>query len=344
MDEAAQILRTAVFLNPRHFEAQNNLGCVYRALGELDQAEQCFNLALAVRPDSAEALSNLGSALHDRKQYDAAAAMMRRALEINPSFVQAHNNLGTVLQDQKRFDEALEQYRAALTLDEKSVESLINVGAVLQMQGHPEQALDFHRRALAIDPNISRAHYSRAAALHALHRTDEALESYAEAIRLKPDYAEAYYNRSFVWLSRGDFAHGWPDYEWRFRCNDYVGRRFDAPRWDGSPLAGRTLLVHAEQGLGDTMHFIRYVKLLEASGGSVIVEVQPALLPLLKASGLTNVVGGGSPLPRFDVHASLLSLPGLLGTNLGLPWPVQIPRLPARRLAPWHFMRACTYS
>lgn len=316
LDEAAQILRTAVFLNPRHFEAQNNLGCVYRALGELDQAEQCFNLALAVRPDSAEALSNLGSALHDRKQYDAAAAMMRRALEINPDFVQAHNNLGAVLQDQKRFDEALEQYRAALALDEKSVESLINVGAVQQMQGHPEQSLDFQRRALAIDPNNSRAHYSMAAALHALHRTDEAIENYAEAIRLKPDYAEAYYNRSFVWLSRGDFARGWPDYEWRFRCKDYVGRRFDAPRWDGSPLAGRTLLVHAEQGLGDTMHFIRYVKLLEGSGGSVIVEVQPALLPLLKASGLTKVIGGGTPLPRFDVHASLLSLPGLLGTNL----------------------------
>src|SRR5262249_357442 len=160
----------------------------------------------------------------------------------------------------------------------------------LQMRGHAEEAIEYHRQALAIDPTHHRAHYSLGAALHALHRPDEALASYGEAIRLKPDYAEAYYNRSFVQLRRGEFAARWQDYEWRFRCKDYKGRRLDAPRWDGSPLAGRKLLVHTEQGLGDTLHFIRYLRWAERQGGQVFVEIQPALLPLLKASGFAGLV------------------------------------------------------
>ncbi len=324
--EAADELQAAVYANPRLVEAQNNLGCVLRSLGELDRAEQCFRLALAEQSDFAEALNNLGSVLHKKKDYDAAVDCFRRALALRPDFSQAHNNLGAVLLDQKQPDAALEHYRRALELDPASSEVLINIGSALQMQGDMAAAVDYHRRALAIDPRAHRAHFSLGAAAHFAQQVDEALAHYDEAIRLKPDYAEAYYNRSFVWLSQGDFPRGWRDYEWRFRCEDYQGRRFGAPRWDGSSLAGRTLLIHAEQGLGDTFHFIRYARLAERLGGPIVVEVQPALVPLLTASGYRNLLAGGSPLPPFDVHASLMSMPGLLATTVDTV-PADVPYL-----------------
>ncbi len=328
LEEAATMLQSAVVRNPRHVEAQNNLGCVFRALRRLDQAEQCFRLALNEAPNMAQSLSNLGSVLHDRKEYDAAADLFRRAIAAQPDFIQAHNNLGTVFQDQRRYDEALACYRTALDLDPTLAETQLNVGSALQMQGHLDEAIELYHRSIESDPNVPRAHYCLGAALHTLGRDDEALAAYAEALRQKPDYAEAHYNRSFVHLARGDLATGWQDYEWRLKCKDYKGRKFKVPRWDGGPLENRTLLVHAEQGLGDTLHFIRYLKLVQRKGGSVYVEVPPALAPLLRASGITGVIPGGSPLPRFDLEIPLLSLPMVLGTTLE-NIPAEVPYLAA---------------
>ncbi len=328
LEEAATELQAAVVRNPRHVEAQNNLGCVFRAMNRLDQAEQCFRLALHESPNLAAALSNLGSVLHDRKDYDGAADLFRRAIEAQPDFAEAYNNLGTVYQDQKRFDEALACYRKALELEPKSAEAQLNVGSALQMQGHVDEAIAAYERSIATDPNIPRAHYCLGAALHTKGRDTDALAAYGEAIRQDPDYAEAHYNRSFVYLSRGDLAAGWQDYEWRLKCKDYKGRRFNVPRWNGSSLEGHTMLVHAEQGLGDTLHFIRYIKHVQRLGGSVFVEVQPALVPLLKASGITGVIPGGSPLPRFDLEVPLLSLPLVLGTTLE-NLPADVPYLAA---------------
>ncbi|MEX0678490.1 MAG: tetratricopeptide repeat protein [Pirellulales bacterium] len=328
LDEAALELQAAVVHNPRHIAAQNNLGCVFRTLGRLDQAEQCFRLALAESPDFAEALSNLGSVLHDRKQYDEAIDSFRRAIAARPDFAQAYNNLGTVHQDQKHFDDALACYHKALEIEPHSAETMINVGSAMHMQGQFDKAVEWFRRAIAADASLPRAYYLLGTTLHFQGHDDDAVEEYAEAIRLKPDYAEVYYNRSFARLSRGDLKAGWQDYEWRLRCKDYQGRRFDAPRWDGSPLEGRTLLVHAEQGLGDTLQFIRYQKIVERLGGPVFFEVQPGLAPLLKASGYTGMIPGGSPLPRFDVQLPLLSLPYALATTLD-SIPAEVPYLAA---------------
>jgi hypothetical protein len=270
----------------------------------------------------------LGSVLQQKKDYDGATQCYRRAIELRPGFAEAFNNWGSLHQDQKQFELAIDYYRKSLELQPDSADALTNLGTVLQIQGKPAESIAYHRRALAIQPENHQTHFSLAAALHLQGHVDEALASYAEAIRLKPDYAEAYYNRSFVWLSQGDLAAGWPDYEWRLRCKDYKGRRFDAPTWDGSPFAGRTLLIHAEQGLGDTLQFIRYVKLAEQCGGEVFVEVQPALVKLLQSSGFARVIGGGSPLPHFDLHVHLLSMPGVFKTTLESV-PAEVPYLAA---------------
>ncbi len=336
LEAAIQSLQAVVLLEPRRSEAQNNLGCAHRGLRQFDQAEQCFRLALAANPDSAEAMNNLGSVLQDKKDYEAAAVWCQKAIELRPDFCEAYNNLAAIRQNQKQFDSALALCRKLLELKPDSADGLSGAGSALQMLGRTEEAIEYHRRAIAVDPSHYRAHYCLAAALHFLHRIDEALASYAEAIRIKPDYAEAYYNRSFVHLSQGNLSQGWQDYHWRFQCEDYKARRLDGPEWDGSPLAGRTLLVHAEQGLGDTLHFVRYLKRAGGCGGTVLFEAPAALAPLLKASGFTGVIAGGSPLPQFDVHAPLMSLPGLFGTTLE-SIPADVPYLAAepRLLKNW---------
>ena len=337
---AVEELRAAVFLNPRHAEAQINLGCGYRSLNQLDQADQCFRLALAANPHSPQAWNNLGSILHEKKDLEAAVDCFRQAIDLQPDFVAAHNNLGASRQDQKKFVEAVAHYRQALELQPDSAETLANVGSGLQMLAKTDEAIEYHHRAIAIDPNHFRAHYSLAAAYHFQGREEEALASYAETIRLSPQYAEAYYNRSFVRLGQGQLAEGWQDYEWRLRCKDFKKRNLNAPQWDGSPLANRTLLIHCEQGMGDTLQFIRYVRLVEKMAGTkemensektrgtVLAEVQPALVPLLRTSGFTSVIGGGTPLPGFDVQIPMLSLPGVFRTTLD-SIPADVPYLAA---------------
>jgi tetratricopeptide (TPR) repeat protein len=217
-----------------------------------------------------------------------------------------------------------------------------NLGSALQIDEKYHEALAAHHRALELDPNHVEAHYNLGTSLQAQGRWDEALASYDQALRLKPEYAEARFNRSFVRLSRGEFAEGWPDYAWRLKCKKYPRRELSAPLWNGSPMPGRTILLHAEQGLGDTLQFIRYAPRVEQLA-NVVVEVQKPLIPLLEQSGYRNLIARGSPLPAFDVHAPLLSLPGILETTLETI-PAEVPYLSAKpelveawrlRLAEW---------
>ena len=146
-------------------------------------------------------------------------------------------------------------------------------------------------------------------------------------MQLKPDLKEAIWNRALTWLSLGDFERGWPGYEWRLKRKGASPRPFPQPLWDSSPLDGRTILLHAEQGMGNTIHFIRYAPLVKRRGGTVILECQPALLRLLQScAGVDRFLAQGSTLPPFDVHAPLLSLPGIFGTTLSTI-PAEVPYL-----------------
>ena len=212
-------------------------------------------------------------------------AGLRRALALKPDYAEAHNNLG----------------------------------GALSAQGNLDEAVACYRRALALKPDYAEAHNNLGGALSDLAKFDEALACYRRALRLKPDYAEAHWNQALLTLLTGDFERGWAEYEWRWKTKQlhFERRTFSQPRWDGQPLAGRTILLHAEQGLGDTIQFVRYVSLVKVRGGRVVVECQPPLLPLLAdCPGIDQVVARGNPLPAFDVQAPLLSLPGILGTTL----------------------------
>ncbi len=317
LDAARGAYRESLRLKPDFLEPRMNLGDLLQSQGQFHEALACYDQAIQYNGNYALAWLGRGNVHRVMRMFDAARADFEAAIRLAPEDPRAYNNLATMLQESSELSAALTLYRLALEREPRSAEILINIGSVLQVQGDMSAAADHHQRALAIDPRQRRAHFNLGVIDHFLGRDRDAIEHLDEAIRLREGYAEAYHHRATVRLSQGDFEAGWRDFEWRFRCSDYPHRRGaplgDMPRWDGSPLAGRRLLMYAEQGLGDTLQFIRYARRLEQRGDEIVVEVPGVLVPLLAASGLRNLVAEGLPLPPCDVQVPLLSTPGLVG-------------------------------
>ena len=260
--------------------------------GKLDEAVACYRRALELKPDYAEAHNNLGIALKDQGKLDEAVACYRRALELKPDYAEAHNNLGNALKDQGKLDEAVACYRRALELKPDFAEAHNNLGNALKDQGKLDEAVACYRRALELKPDYAEAHNNLGIALNDQGKLDEAVACYRRALELKPDLAEAHLNQSFLSLLTGDFQRGWAEYQWRWKTKLCQRRDFPQPLWDGQPLEGRTILLYAEQGLGDTIQFVRYAALVKQRGGAVIVECPRPLLSLLSELPRRRSVGG----------------------------------------------------
>ncbi len=327
--EAVAAYEEALRLDPEATDVCNNLGITLLALGRPADAAARFRQALRLRPDHADAANNLGVALAEQGHLAEAEAVYRQVLRRRPHAAQTHNNLGIALAAQRRYGEAIACYRRALRLSPDYPDAHNNLGNALRQEGQTAEAAAALEQALRLQPDYPEAHNNLAIVRIRQGSLDEALAGYAEALRLKPDYAEAHCNRALAWLLQGDFEKGWPEYEWRWRTRDFKPRAFDRPRWDGGPLEGRSILLWAEQGLGDTLQFVRYAALVKQRGGTVLLEAPPRLLPLLRrCAGIDHLLPAGGPPPDFDVQAPLLSLPGLLGTTLANV-PAAVPYLSA---------------
>jgi tetratricopeptide (TPR) repeat protein len=317
LDAARTCFELAVKCNADDAEAHNNLGVVHRLQKRLDEAAVCFHRALALQPEYAGAHNNLGRVCEDRQRLDEAVARYRLALCYQPSDASVHNNLGNGLVALHRADEAIPAYQQAIKLLPHEPVYHSNLANALTLAGRPEDGEDCCRRALELRPGYVDALQNKAITLAAQGRIEEALTDNAEALRLDPNHAAARNCRALWWLQCGAFERGWPEYEWRWRIAGARRREFAQPPWDGTPLAGRTILLYCEQALGDTIQFIRYAPLVKALEAYVIVECQSSLVRLLSScAGIDQLLPRGSPLPQFDLQAALLSLPGLLGTTL----------------------------
>jgi tetratricopeptide (TPR) repeat protein len=316
--EAIACYRQAVEIEPREAMGHQHLGDALLQHGRPAEAEAAYHRCLQLRPSHLQPLVNRGFALGELDRLDEARACYEQALKIDPTVAEVHHNLGNVLREQGRHDEALARYDEALRLRPDYAKAHVNKGVALVARGAIDRALECFRRGVELQPDFAEAHNSLGTALSASGNLDGALEAYEKALSLKPDYPDAYWNRALVWLLRGDYERGWRDYEWRWKCpRPFPLPVFRQPRWDGSPLEGRTILLYAEQGLGDTLHFVRYAALVKARGGRVIVQCQKALIPLLsRTPGIDYLTAWGEAAPPFDVYFPLMSLPHLLGTTL----------------------------
>ena len=312
-DEALDSYDRALAVRPDHAEALSNRGNTLRSLNRFDEAVTSYDRALAARPDYAEAHCNRGAALQARNRFDEAIASYGRALAIRPDYVTALCNRGGALAQLGRFDDALASYERALTLAPNHAEALSNRGITLHRLNRLEEALASYERALMVRPNYAEALCNRGVTLHEMRRFDEALASYAQALAARPDYAEAHFNEGLSRALIGDYERGLQKFEWRWRAEQSDQRRdFRQPLWLGADeIAGKTILLHAEQGFGDTIQFARYVPMVAAQGARVILEVQTPLRRLMGSlAGATDIVARGEPpLPAFDLHCPLLSLP-----------------------------------
>jgi tetratricopeptide (TPR) repeat protein len=363
-EQALECYEQVIALSPRLPQAEFAAGFVQARLGRLKQAERRYRRALVLRPDFASAWVNLGSLLREQGQEDYAEASLQRAVELRPDLISGWINLAILERERRRPVEAEAHLRKAFALNVERVETLVawcqfraaerdlagawgwlrwalardpnhdeavNMhGILLHTEGRYAEAIEVFERAEALGSRSAAS--NRGNSLLEMGRADEALTAHREAFERDPSHNGARYNLALTQLRLGDWPAGWAAYEarWRFREVHSSPRIFSRPRWQGEPLEGRRVLLHAEQGLGDTIQFCRYATLVAARGGTVVLQVQPpverlmASLPTVRC-GQVEVALLGAPAsrpPAFDLECPLMSLPAVFGTRLEtVPWP-----------------------
>jgi tetratricopeptide (TPR) repeat protein len=320
LDEALDSYEQAARLRPGYAEALFNCGNALLDLKRPEEAAASYGRALELDPGNADTLNNLGNALRDLKRPAEALARYEQALQLRPGLAAALNNRGNALQDLGRQEEALASYEQALQVNPDYVDALYNGGNALLALGRLEEALACYDRGLRFQPAHANALCNRGNALQGLRCREEALASYAQALQINPGLVEAHCNESLCRLTLGDWRGGFAKYEWRWESEACATakRNFPQPLWLGQEsLQGKTILLHPEQGFGDTIQLCRYAKRVAALGATVLLEVQPALKTLLAGvAGASQTFASGEPLPAFDCHCPLMSLPLAFGTRL----------------------------
>ncbi|KVG54737.1 tetratricopeptide repeat protein [Burkholderia territorii] len=352
--DAALSYDHALALAPGSAEVLFLRGVAYLDLHEPERALADFNAAIAASPTFVDAIVNSSIALEQLGRHEEALVRCDRAIALDPRHARALANRGNAASHVGRYAEAVDSYARALDVEPDNTAVLCNFASALMHVGRHDDAHAMCDRALAVDahctaasftravvrlethryddaladlarvidttPHDKLAHFHRGNALRALRRHDDALDAYARVLDIDPDDAPAHCMRAFLCLSTGNFEAGWAEYEWRWRDRQLDGSRrdFAQPRWThGTPLDGRTILLYPEQGLGDTLQFCRYVPLVKALGARVVLEAPVELKSLFATlDGVDVLVARGDPLPPFDLHCPLLSLPLEFRTDL----------------------------
>lgn len=325
--EAIATYHEVLRLRPAFPEALLNLGSLRHDEGSHLAAVNCYRKALALRPDYLKAWCNMGNALQALKRFQDAATCYRQALQLNPDISSAQHSLGKVLMELREIQTAEAYFRRAVELEPRCPEYHNSLGNALLRLDRNEESAACYRKALAIRPDYSIAHTNLANALLQLGRKGEMVRHYEYALQLNPNNAGGHYNLALAYLREGKYREGWREHEWRweFRELKLKRRSFNQPQWTGEPLQGKTILLHAEQGLGDTLQFVRYAPLVAERGGVVVLEVQPRLARLLKnlhgpnpltGRNAVRVIARGEPLPELACHCPLMSLPYVFATTV----------------------------
>jgi FkbM family methyltransferase len=339
--EAVSLYRQAIALSPGNDMALGNLGKALQDLGQFGAAIVAYHSALDHRPDNAVVHANLGGALLEQKDWDGSEAATRRALDLDPANPLAHANLGTALLNLGRYDDALAACRQAIALKALNGAVLGSLGGAMLELGAWSAARDLCRQAIALDSASPSAYFNLSHALKSLNRPEEATLAAHQAIALRPDAPEYHFHLAHLLLLQGQLQKGWVEYDWRWQLSDFTWLAtthgtFPQPQWAGEDISDKTILVYTEQGLGDGIQFARYLPLVVQKAAKVIVAAHPPLHKILETiEGITIVSIHQTPLPAFDVHCPLLSLPRAFVTSLdtipaSVPYLYPDPALQAR--------------
>lgn len=353
LESAIVLIGQACELAPDYYAPVVNLGNVYQEAGRLDEAADTFRKAITLNPESAAAYNNLASCLNAQGAHEDALSVcvdglkrdggmgdlhvnmgnallgLSKAEEALESFEKsvkfggqnnpnAWFNMGNALGDLDRFDEACDAFAKAIALEDGNAEMHYNYANALQQEYRFAEAVPHFERAIELRPGYVDAYCNMASAHQSLGNAPKAVELLRHALKDEPDSVDLHWNMSLALLQSGQYLEGWSEYEWRWETPTFADfrREFDKPQWDGGDLGGKTVLIHAEQGFGDGIQFIRYAPLAAKKGGKVIVECRPQLNRLFTSlEGVDQVINLGDPLPDYDVHAPVMSLPYIFKTT-----------------------------
>jgi tetratricopeptide (TPR) repeat protein len=306
--------RAAVSLNPELAEGWTNLGNAQLAGGVVAEAIDSYRAALT-RQDTAQAQANLANAMHRAGALQPALAGAELALDRAPDLLEARLVQTRALRDMGHPAEARSSAEKAVAIAPDSAAAVLALGNALFDLDRLDEAASAYHRALELDPGLAEAHANLGFLHTAQGRYQDAIAACERAVALRPDFAEAHWNQGFAHLLAGDYPPGWAKYEWRKRHPRFAAAfaRLAGPEWSGEPLAGKRLLVHAEQGLGDCIHFVRFAPALAASGAAVVMACARPLVSLIaRAPGVAEAVDRDLPLPDYDLWVDQMSLPHLL--------------------------------
>jgi tetratricopeptide (TPR) repeat protein len=338
--EAEQVMQQAININPNIAALWSNRGNALSSAGRIEEALGCYQTAISLDENHVQAWQNLASSYKDLQRWEEGLKAYTRLLQLNPNAPQGYSGRGFIYKKMARHQESLDDYSVAIKLEPMNEKNHCNHGLLLSDLGRHEEALISYNRAIELSPNYAIAFYNRGLAMHRMLRLDEAIEDYNKAIQLQPNFHDAHWNKALVLLLSSRLTEAWPEYEWRwYKPEAAVDRRdFAEPLWLGKEdVRGRTILLYAEQGLGDTIQFSRYAEQVEALGAKVILEVQIGLNSLLaQLPGISQILVRGQELPKFDMVCPLMSLPHAFNTKLD-SIPASIPYLHAypEKIAEW---------
>ena len=289
LDDAISCYQRAVSLAPVFAEAYNNMGLVFQEKGDLEASIHCFQKALESNPKLFHAYFNMGVSFKDREDVNDAVFCFQKALLLRPKLSSAYNRLGTIFREQWKLDKALFCFKKELEIDPKNAQAYNNLGSTFYDTG----------------------------------AVSEAVRCFQNSLRLRPDHVETHWNLSLAHLALGNYAEGWCGYEYRFKRNSHrpsFPEQLGIPRWDGTSFVGKRLLVLEEQGLGDNLQFVRYLPMVKARGGTVLLKTDKRLLNLFRGiEGLDEIEAWPSdtmPSVDFDFYIPMMSLPWIFGTTL----------------------------
>jgi len=317
--EAETLCRQVLAVQPQHADALHVLGLIAHETGHFDAAVKLYDRAIALSHGNAQYHASRGRALAALKRSEEARQSYRQAIEFNPGLGNAYHGLGMLDYAQRDYAGAAWNFQAEIVCAPDWYAGHAQLANTLFQMDQVDAAIESYRRALALNPNDASTHSNLGLALQDLDLLDEAIEHCERAIALQPDFPSAHNHLALALLRKGDFAAGLAHHEWRWWVNDLRmgGHRFKQPPWRGEPLDGARILLHAEQGIGDMLQFLRYAPLVAARGGRVTIEVPPDLKQLaMSLEGVEQIVTVGEKLPEFDQHCAIMSLPLAFGTTL----------------------------
>lgn len=322
-NEALNDLDKFITLKPNHYIAIYVKANLLKKLGHVDLAIVNYKEVIKLKPDFTEAMINLGLLLADSGSLEESMTFFDGVISIRPDIYECYINKGALLERMGKFEDAYNSFKKALTLNPNAKDALLNTGIVSEKLGKLQESLDCYSQLIKLDSKNLGAYFNRGYVNERLQRLDDSINDYTKAIELAPEYWDAYWNRALAILCKGDYEKGWLEYENRFKLtmagNFYAKGGSKYALWNGDPqlIQGKVLLVFAEQGLGDTIQFCRYIKHVSSMGAKVVFQVQRPLINLLKElEGVGEIICEGEQLPEFDYYCYLMSLPLFLNTKI----------------------------